>query len=187
MKIRTGFVSNSSSSSYVIFHPEDNGINTVAVAIEMLRALATEWEKDWPEEISRISNMKQIADRLEELNNIDENPQLIIESSCNYKTFIWAADKYPDKDNDERYVNTPKPVIRISTCNNDNWDSCIEKQNWSSCGYGADMGDYPEGKAGTVLENAAEYVYALLEDANAELQARKKTRAELISEELWEK
>lgn len=185
MKIRKGFVSNSSSSSFVILNPEDYQLNTIAVAVEVLRNLAIEWETDWPEEQGRINNLKQIADKLESLNNLDENPQLIIESSCNYKTYIWAANKYPDENRDERYINTSKPVIRISTCNNNNWDSCIEKQNWINCGYGADMGDYPEGKSGIIVENAAEYIYALLEDANAKQPTNEMTRAQLIAKEVF--
>ena len=102
MKIRSGFVSNSSSSSFIInCIDETKTVRNVATLMiqKLIDDLKVEKWGDWEEHI------KYKEKWLKDLESIDENFGVHF-PSCNYDTWIK---KVGDQ-------------ILISTCNNENWD-----------------------------------------------------------------
>lgn len=92
MKIRSGFVSNSSSSSFIVKvgHPFKTALEVAEYMIPH-----REWESD-AERLAQIQEMK-----------IDDKQYDAISfQSCNYETFIAHEDGY----------------FLIETCNNHDWD-----------------------------------------------------------------
>jgi hypothetical protein len=101
MKLRTGFVSNSSSSSFVL----KRGVpfNTpLEVAYHMIM------ERNWPSDQDLLDKLMEMARDKE----IDKNTNLCF-SSTNYDTYIWVEE--PDGD------HQPESRIGIYTCNNIDW------------------------------------------------------------------
>ena len=103
MKIRSGFVSNSSSSSFII---SDDHFPTVRdLAIYMINKMSEDYgdyDQIEPNE-EGTTNVYDIY--IERLKNIDEN-QTVSFPSCNYDTYIRkVGDQY-----------------FVSTCNNTDWD-----------------------------------------------------------------
>lgn len=89
MKIRTGFVSNSSSSNFIISGKRHT---VFSVAKEML---AIRTDHNWPEcpELDRINEAEQL--------NVDPDTPIAFKT-CNFNTYIF---KFPDK-HGEIYVET---------------------------------------------------------------------------------
>ena len=96
MKVRQGFVSNSSSSSFII--PEESYKNIFDLAKKMIPV--REWSGD-----------KKLIEKIEKYEKEGMNPNTpICFNSCNYETFIVKLYKY--------YV--------ISTCNNHPWENFLD-------------------------------------------------------------
>lgn len=101
MKIRNGFVSNSSSSSFTL----TRGVpfNTpLEVAYHMIM------ERDWPDDQELLKQLRLLARSGE----ITAETNLCF-NSTNYDTYIWTEE--PDGD------HQPEDRIRIYTCNNIDW------------------------------------------------------------------
>jgi hypothetical protein len=104
MKTRSGFVSNSSSSSFVISanHPKFRTVAAIALYMIPFRG----WEDD-QQVIDRIHRQLELG--------MDANHPIAFQS-CNYDTFICR------QEDGEFYV---------STCNNHDWDFTIcDNNNW---------------------------------------------------------
>ena len=99
MKIRNGFVSNSSSSSFIIAR---KNATTAEVALFMLFEVLSdsiEWESDDIIEEDREQKIRAAIKWLDK--NQQYNEPIFIPWTCNYSTFIWR-NKY----------------ICVDTCNN---------------------------------------------------------------------
>ena len=101
MKVRHGFVSNSSSSSFIV----EGNATTAQVAITMMYEIKSDWEgmrsyygEDWKEPESFVQAFDWLS------KNQEYNEPILIPWSTNYETFIWRGDK-----------------ICVSTCNNHDW------------------------------------------------------------------
>ncbi len=93
MKIRQGFVSNSSSSSFILSTDDYKSVFDVAKKMIPCR----EWEDSDKKLILKIEEA--------EIRGVDPNTSICF-NSCNYETYIV---KYKD-------------FFLVSTCNNHNWD-----------------------------------------------------------------
>jgi len=98
MKIRTGFVSNSSSSSFII--SEHNFPTVRSLAKRMIEIQAEDYEDD--EQFDRFNYKMGLIDRLK---NVPEDHPISF-SSCNYDT----------------YIRKVGDCLFVSTCNNTHWD-----------------------------------------------------------------
>lgn len=99
MKIRSGFVSNSSSSSFIISDKYFSSVRSLATY--MLNKKIYEYENNYGDYEEDLYD-KKLLDRL---TDVDENTPISF-SSCNYDTYIKkVADCY-----------------LVSTCNNTSWD-----------------------------------------------------------------
>ena len=112
MKTRTGFVSNSSSSSFIISSAHSKPIPTTKeVAALMLRIIKDSY-KDWGHKVdwykSAVKDLGAIKDPYQPIE---------IPWSCNYETYIWfnAAGDCPS--------------ICVDTCNNHDWTGLEEAFN----------------------------------------------------------
>lgn len=97
MKIRVGFVSNSSSSSFVILANDD--IPTVFALARRMIALR-DWGKSDKKDTSWVNKMEQ--------KGLDPDTPLAF-STCNYDTYILPLEV------------DGKKVFAVSTCNNHPW------------------------------------------------------------------
>ena len=103
MKVRNGFVSNSSSSSFMI-----KGTTTTAqVATMMMNEMYNEYitRTAYP---GIVDNKvpEDFAKALEWLHdNVEYSEPILLPWSCNYETFIWKGTKN----------------IHVDTCNNHDW------------------------------------------------------------------
>jgi len=97
MKIRSGFVSNSSSSSFILNHP----MTTAEVATIMLYEVKKDW-MSYPDP-SIPDNFQDAISWLKDNQNYDE--PILFPWSCNYETFIWRNTR----------------GICVDTCNNHSW------------------------------------------------------------------
>jgi len=100
MKIRAGFVSNSSSSSFII----KSNITTSDVALMMLNVIMDE-RKDWyePEELE-----EKFGEAVEWLiENPDYDEPIMFPWSINEETYIWRVQEgiYVDTCNNHRWYN----------------------------------------------------------------------------------
>ena len=103
MKYRYGFVSNSSSSSFVIW---DTKQTTSQVMLQMLELVRKEHEEEeWKEGAKAVDKVIKWLKK-----NLDFDKPLLYPNTCNYETWIW-------KD--------ASGNILIDTCNNHdcNWES----------------------------------------------------------------
>jgi hypothetical protein len=97
MKVKNDFITNSSSTSFII-----NEKNTKEVAKRIVNIIFSEWESHGygPDDIFR----ENIYNAIEKLS---DNDNILIPFTCNYETFIY----------------TYKGQIIVDTCWNHNWSS----------------------------------------------------------------
>lgn len=108
MKIRNGFVSNSSSSSFIVRFSEQYP-NTLTIAESMIRNRFDEWREfdEDDEDVTVHPKELQVYKNIERLKNSDHNNIPMFFRSTNNDTYIMAiTDKY----------------AYVDTCNNTNWD-----------------------------------------------------------------
>lgn len=119
MKIRSGFVSNSSSSSFIV-----NTSDTGKLALDMLKIQINEWkgyienarnDRFNTERREHLRILEKYMKRLEKY--IEDNqgkPIFIHFPSCNYDTYIMPTE-------DGRCY--------VATCNNTDWEDAINSSN----------------------------------------------------------
>ena len=106
MKIRNGFVSNSSSSSFIVRFDEKYP-NTLAIAESMIKNRFEEWHEFKENDDDTHPTEIQIYKNIERLKKTDVINMPMFFRSTNYDTYIMAiTDKY----------------AYVDTCNNTNWD-----------------------------------------------------------------
>jgi len=105
MKVRTDFITNSSSAAYIVRYK--NPINT---AKKMLDIFFKNW-KDSSQDESHPCE-EEVRKWLKDNPNFDGN--IIIPWTCNYETFIYGGD-WIDVARGRR--------VRVDTCNNEDWIS----------------------------------------------------------------
>lgn len=129
MKTRLGFVSNSSSSSFIV-----KGMKTGEIAKKMVELIEREFQEEWynPHTCPSCGSKLTGADEPDPtttcaLNFIRENPgfddPIAIPWSCNYGTFI---------------VRQTEEIVFVETCNNHRWEEVLDYQNVDD-GYNANM------------------------------------------------
>jgi hypothetical protein len=102
MKIRNGFVSNSSSSSFVI----KGGTTTSQIATMMMYEVRSNWEGStrlFEDECGLPDGFEEALEWLHD--NVEYNEPIMFPWSTNYETFIWTVGK----------------DIYVDTCNNQDW------------------------------------------------------------------
>jgi hypothetical protein len=115
MKIRQGFVSNSSSSSFIV--EKGKRYNNVFSLARHMLTIRNDDYSDWGEkEIEKITKA--------EANRLDPN-QAVMLRTCNYDTYIFLHQN----------------KFYVSTCNNTSWHDI---EDILSMGGGADEGDFEE-------------------------------------------
>lgn len=107
MKIRSGFVSNSSSASYMIDDSAYQDVFTLALAMLRIRNEDSEDNNDWNGESAKIVSAYSYG--------IDPNRPVMF-PTCNYDTYIMRKNGY--------YI--------IETCNNHDFGSYLSSQTWNS-------------------------------------------------------
>ena len=104
MKIRNGFVSNSSSSSFILRFGDENFPDTVSIAESMLKDKYADYGYDgytgWQETAAKAFK------NIEKLKKAGDPYIPIYFSSCNYNTYI---------------IPLTTEYVLVETCNNTNW------------------------------------------------------------------
>jgi hypothetical protein len=110
MKTRIGFVSNSSSSSFIC--PRRNFASVFHLGKEMLKVRNEDWNKaDW-NKVDDEELQKEIR-KLERAEELGINPNTpIVFSTTNYETFIR--------------LNSDQTAYDVNTCNNQDWSQIPE-------------------------------------------------------------
>ena len=112
MKTRMGFVSNSSSSSFIC--PRKNFESIFDLGKEMLKIRNADWE-DIDNDRLQIETRK-----LERAQELGVNPNTpIVFSTTNYETYIR--------------LNTNETLYEVDTCNNQDWDQIERLESATFC------------------------------------------------------
>ena len=132
MKVRQGFVSNSSSTSFVI--KEESIKTTAECALQMLKIVKDDYfdedRESIIEGIRKYSNGKILMAIKWLQNNIKYDGNIYFPWSINYKTYIW-------KNNNGIFVDT---------CNNHYWHNhfAVDSRMDHYCWYTSKYNDTPE-------------------------------------------
>lgn len=117
MKTRTGFISNSSSSSFMIEESEFSTLYVMKTMLQLIQQeentrLFAETDRDW------LFNLSDTIERLTYLEQFyfDCNPGLRTTYSINEPTYVWRADK----------------KILIQTCRNHKWENLNNVLHWKN-------------------------------------------------------
>ena len=106
MKIRNGFVSNSSSSSFIVRFDEKYP-NTLAIAESMIRSRFIDWKDYEKDDEEYLRKEEQISKNIQRLKGSQYENMPIFFRSTNYDTYIKSiSDKF----------------AYVDTCNNIHWD-----------------------------------------------------------------
>lgn len=104
MKVRTGFVSNSSSLSFIVSDPQIK--TTAECAFIMLEYLIGKYDGR-----PVAKELGEARDWVED--NLEYNMPIVLPWTCNYETWIWSNHN----------------GVCVDTCNNHNWWDMIEYDN----------------------------------------------------------
>ena len=111
MKQRKGFVSNSSSSSFIV--DTNNPIQLAKDMLDILHQQALDFDEPKKDVKTWFTKYRKALDNLTD--KLPEGTDGIVLPSCNYDTYIVL-----DKDYDR---------CLVTTCNNTNWDDIVHRMN----------------------------------------------------------